>query len=202
MVLAVGPRAGSKVAQVKLLVRIDARTIARDLAALVQQHAGAQADADYAVKQQQRFDAMLLERSVSQAQADQARALAYAARAKASALAEQIAALRVQLVCAEIRAPRGAVVAERLVGVGDTVAPGTPIYCLTAGSGALVRVALAASQLALCGGGAADPEATRDTTTAAPAQNRAWPDRTTDHARRCPATVPPARRRPPMRSTT
>lgn len=147
-VLAVGPRAGIAVAQGELLVRIDARTIARDLAALVQQRAAAQADADYAVKQQQRFDAMLLERSVSQAQADQGRALANSARAKANSLAEQIAALRVQLSYAEIRAPQDAVVAERLVEVGDTAAPGAPVYRLTAGSGAVVRVALAASQLA------------------------------------------------------
>ncbi len=147
-VLAIGPRAGVAVKRGELLLRIDARAISNNVAALVQQRAAAQADADYASTQQQRTDALLVEGGVSEAQAEQARATADGARAKAQSLARQIAALRVELGYAEIRAPQDAVVAARLVEVGDTVGPGKPVYRLTAGSGAVVRVRLPAQQLA------------------------------------------------------
>lgn len=147
-VLAVGPRAGVAVRRGVLLVRIDARTIASNLAALAQQRRAAQADTDYATKQQARVDAVLAEGGVSQSQADQTRTAADGARARLRALDDQIAALRVQLGYAEIRAPQDAVVAARLVEMGDTVGPGKPVYQLTAGKGAVVRVNLPASELA------------------------------------------------------
>lgn len=147
-VLDVGPRAGVPVKRGALLVRIDARSIASNLSALEQQRIAAQVDANYAAKQQARFDAVLGKGGVSQAQADQARTATDAAHARTHALADQIAALRVELGYAEIRAPQDAVVAQRLVEVGDTVAPGKPVYQLTAGTGAVVRVSLSADQLA------------------------------------------------------
>jgi RND family efflux transporter MFP subunit len=146
--LYVGPRAGVAVKRGELLVKIDARSIASNLAALEQQRRAAQADADYASKQQTRIDAVLAEGGVSQAQADQARTAADAARAKAQSLSNQIDALRVQLGYAEIRAPQDAVVAQRLVEVGNTVAPGKPVYQLTAGHGSVVRVTLPAADVA------------------------------------------------------
>lgn len=144
----VGPRAGQAVHRGELLVRIDARAIASNIAALQQQRVAARANADYAAKQQARIDAVLAEGGVSQAQADQARTAAAAARAAVQALSEQIAAQQVQLGYADIRAPQDAVVAQRLVEVGDTAAPGKPVYQLTAGKGAVVRVTLPADQLA------------------------------------------------------
>jgi multidrug efflux system membrane fusion protein len=147
-VLANGPRAGVAVRRGELLVRIDGRATASNLSALEQQRVAALADADYAAKQQARTDAVLAEGGVSQAQADQARTAADGARARARSLADQIAALRVQLGYAEIRAPRDAVVAERMVEVGDTVGPGKPVYRLTAGTGAVVRVSLPSNELA------------------------------------------------------
>ncbi|MHB1799242.1 MAG: efflux RND transporter periplasmic adaptor subunit [Vulcanimicrobiaceae bacterium] len=144
----VGPRAGVAVKRGQLLVRIDARQIERNIGALSQQHIAARANADYAAKQQARIDAVLAEGGVSQAQADQARTAADAARASVQALSDQIAALQVQLGYAEIRAPQDAVVAQRLVEVGDTAAPGKPAYQLTAGKGSVVRVSLPADQLA------------------------------------------------------
>lgn len=147
-VTAIGPRAGVAVKRGELLVRIDARSIASNLGALEQQRRAALADADYAAKQQARIDAVLAEGGVSQAQADQARTAADGARARAQSLADQIAALRVNLGYAEIRAPRAAVVAERLIEVGDTSAPGRPVYRLTAGQGGLVRVSLPSDQIA------------------------------------------------------
>jgi RND family efflux transporter MFP subunit len=147
-VLAVGPRPGVAVRRGALLVRIDARSIASNLSALEQQRNAAQADADYAVKQQARIDAVLAEGGVSQAQADQARTATDAARARMRSLGDQIAALRVNLGYAEIRAPQDAVVSQRLVEAGDTVGPGKPVYQLTAGTGAVVRVSLPADQLA------------------------------------------------------
>jgi len=147
-VLVVGPRAGVVVKRGALLVRIDARAVASNLSALEQQRAAALAEADYAAKQQARIDAVLAEGGVSQSQADQARAAADSARAKAQSLADQIAALRVQLGYTEIRAPQDAVVAQRLVEVGDTVAPGKLVYQLTAGKGAVVKVSLPAADLA------------------------------------------------------
>jgi RND family efflux transporter MFP subunit len=146
-VLSVGPRSGVAVKPGELLVRIDARAIASNLAALEQQRAAAQSDADFAAKQQARVESVLQEGGVSQAQADQSRTTAEGARARAGALADQVAALRVNLGYAEIRAPRDAVVAERLVEAGDTVGPGRAVYRLTAGAGAVVRVSLPAVEL-------------------------------------------------------
>ncbi|MGC8506651.1 MAG: efflux RND transporter periplasmic adaptor subunit [Thiomonas sp.] len=147
-VTAIGPRAGVAVKRGELLVRIDARAIASNISALAQQRLAARANADYAAKQQARTDAVLAEGGVSQAQADQARTATDAARASVQALSDQIAALQVQLGYADIRAPQDAVVAQRLVEVGDTAAPGKPVYQLTAGKGAVVRVTLPADQLA------------------------------------------------------
>ncbi|AOV18293.1 hypothetical protein BJI67_15575 [Acidihalobacter aeolianus] len=148
-VLAVGPRAGVTVKRGQLLVRIDARTIRADIAALEKQRRAAMAEADYAERQYQRIQKVLANGGVSRSQADQARTAAADAQAKAQALASQITALKVKLGYAEIAAPQDAVVAERLVAVGDTVGPGHPVYRLTAGKGAVVRVTLAADQLAL-----------------------------------------------------
>ncbi|WP_031408151.1 efflux RND transporter periplasmic adaptor subunit [Thiomonas sp. FB-Cd] len=144
----VGPRSGVAVKRGELLARIDSRAIASNIAALEQQRIAARANADYAAKQQARTDAVLAEGGVSQAQADQARTATDAARASVQALSDQIAALRVNLGYAEIRAPQNAVVAQRLVEVGDTAAAGKPVYQLTAGQGAVVRVSLPADQLA------------------------------------------------------
>lgn len=147
-VLAVGPRAGATVKQGQTLVRIDARAIHADLAALEKQHRAAAAEADYAERQYQRIRKVLANGGVSRSQADLARTAAADAQAKSQALASQIAALKVRLGYAEITAPEDAVVAERLVAVGDTVGPGHPVYRLTAGKGAIVRITLAADQLA------------------------------------------------------
>jgi RND family efflux transporter MFP subunit len=145
--LAVGPRAGVPVKRGELLVRIDDRTIASNLSALEYQRAAALADLEYATMQQERSDSLRAKGDTSQSQADQARTAADSARAKARSLADQIAALRVQLGYAEIRAPQDAVVAERTVEVGDTVAPGKPVYQLVAGEGTVVRVGLPAAKV-------------------------------------------------------
>jgi RND family efflux transporter MFP subunit len=147
-VMAVGPRAGVPVKRGELLVRIDARNISASVAALEQQRAAVLADAEYADKQLRRIDAVLSEGGVSQAQADQSRAAAQATRARSRSLDNQIAALRVQLGYAEIRAPVDSLVALRMVEVGDIVGPGRPVYRLTAGAGAVVTATLPADQLA------------------------------------------------------
>jgi RND family efflux transporter MFP subunit len=147
-VLAVGPRAGVAVKRGDLLVRIDSRTIESNLSALQQQYRAAQANADYAEKQQTRFDALLAANAISKTQVDLSHSTAQSARAQAHALSDQIAAQRVNLGYAEIRAPQDAVIAERAVEVGYTVAPGNQVYKLTAGKGAVVRVVLSASELA------------------------------------------------------
>jgi RND family efflux transporter MFP subunit len=147
-VLAVGPRAGVAVKRGELLVRIDARAVRREIAALQQQRAAAQADAAYAARQRARLDAVLAEGGVSRAQAEQAAAADASAQAAVVALSDRIAALAVTRDQAQIRAPRDAVVAQRMVEVGDTAVPGRAVYRLTAGRGAVVRVSLPASQLA------------------------------------------------------
>jgi RND family efflux transporter MFP subunit len=146
-VLAVGPRAGVAVKRGELLVQIDARGIASTIAALEQQRIAARANANYASEQQMRTDAVLAEGGVSQAQADQARTATDSAHAAVQSLSDQIAALRVNLGYAEIRTPQDAIVAQRMVEVGDTAGPGKSVYQLTAGKGAVVRVSLPADQL-------------------------------------------------------
>lgn len=147
-VTAIGPRAGTAVKKGQLLVQIDDQQIKRTIAALEAQRASARANALYAEKQQARTDAVFKVGGVSRAQADQARTAAEAAKASVQALSNQIAALQVQLGYARITAPQDAVVAERLIAVGDTASPGKPVYRLTAGQGAIIRVALPPSQLA------------------------------------------------------
>jgi RND family efflux transporter MFP subunit len=145
--LVVGPRAGVAVKRGDLLVQIDAQSIANNIGALEHQRAGAMAEFEFATKQHVRVDALRANGTASQSQADQTLTTADAARAKAKSLAEQIAALRVQLDYAEIRAPQDAVVAERIVEVGDTAVPGKPVYRLTAGNGTVVRVSVPAAKL-------------------------------------------------------
>ena len=147
-VLAVGPRAGVAVKRGELLVRIDARAVRREIAALQQQRAAAQADATYAARQRARLDAVLAEGGVSRSQAEQAAVADASAKAAVVALSDRIAALAVTRDQAQMRAPRDAVVAQRMVEVGDTATPGRAVYRLTAGRGAVVRVSLPASQLA------------------------------------------------------
>ncbi|MBU6298952.1 MAG: hypothetical protein KJS68_11980, partial [Alphaproteobacteria bacterium] len=96
-VVNVGPRAGVAVKRGVLLVRIDARTFESNLSALRQQYRAAEAQADYAEKQQARFDSLLAQNAISQSQVDQARSAAKSARAQAHALADQIATQRVNL---------------------------------------------------------------------------------------------------------
>lgn len=146
-VLAVGPRAGAAVKRGQILVRIDARSIRADLAALDKQHRAALAEAHYAQRQYQRIEQVLANGGMSRSQADQARTAAANGQAKAQALTSQIAALKVKLGYAEITAPVNAMVAERLATVGDTVGPGRSVYRLTAGKGAIVRITLAADRL-------------------------------------------------------
>jgi RND family efflux transporter MFP subunit len=148
MVLDIGPRTGVAVKRRQLLVRIDTREIGHNIAALQQQRSAALADAYYAAKQQVRIDSVLAEGGVSQSQADQARTATAGADAKVQALTDQIAVLQVNLGYAEIRAPQDAVVADRLVEVGNTVGPGKPVYHLTAGKGAVVRVSLPDTEMA------------------------------------------------------
>jgi RND family efflux transporter MFP subunit len=147
-VVEVGPRAGVAVKRGDLLVRIDARTIESNLSALQEQYRAAEAQAVYAEKQRVRFDALLVQNAISPSQVDQMRSAAKSARAQADALANQIAAQRVNLGYTEIRAPQDAVIAQRMVEVGYTVGPGTAVYRLTAGKGAVVQVTLPASELA------------------------------------------------------
>ena len=147
-VLAVGPRAGVAVKRGTLLVRIDARALRSQIAALQQQRAAARVNATYAAQQRARLDAVLAEGGVSQSQADQAHVAAESANASVMALSDQIAALDVTRGYAQIRAPRDCVVAQRMVAVGDTAAPGRAVYRLTAGPGAVVRVSLPFTQLA------------------------------------------------------
>lgn len=144
----IGPRSGVAVKRGQLLVRIDARSILADLAALEKQHRAAKAQADYAAIENQRIQKILASGVVSRSKADQVRTAAADAQANAQALASKIAALRVKLGYAQITAPEDAVIAKRLVAVGDTVGPGHPVYHLTAGKKAIVRVTLAAAQLA------------------------------------------------------
>ncbi len=146
--LIMGPRAGAAVKRGDLLVRIDARTIVNNIAALEQQRIAAVANADYAARQRARNESLVATSIVSRAADDQTRAAAQAARAQVQSLEQQIAALQVSLGYAEIRAPQDAVVAERLVEAGDTVGPGIPVYKLTAGAGAVAQVSLPAAELA------------------------------------------------------
>ncbi len=147
-VLAVGPRAGSVVKRGQILVRLDVRTLQEERVALRQERRAASAEAAYRDRQYRRIEAVLADGGISRSRAEKAYTEDTAARAKVWALTARIDAIEVKLGYAVIRAPFDARVARRLVAVGDTVGPGEAVYRLTAGRGAVVRVALPSAQLA------------------------------------------------------
>jgi RND family efflux transporter MFP subunit len=75
----------------------------------------------------QRISGLYQQRVVSKAQLDQATANRDAAVARLSAAQAGLATAREGLGYTEIRAPYGGVVTKRLVEVGETVSPGTPL---------------------------------------------------------------------------
>ena len=138
-ILEMGPREGQTVVEGALLARIDTRELKDDLASLQAQRRAAAADAKRKARDARRAEELLVDKNISESEADQLQASARVAREQVRNLEKQIAAERTRLGYARITAPFAGVVESRLADPGDQAAVGKPLYRLVAtASGRLV----------------------------------------------------------------
>ena len=139
---AMGPREGVKVHQGDVLARIS-------VAELQQQRAGLEAQREAALAEQTRTrdeyarQIKLKKKGLTTAElVDAKHAAAIAARKQVNNIDRQISAMDVRLAYGTVYAPKAAIVAAKLMEVGDVAQPGKPLYRLTVDSAARLRVNL------------------------------------------------------------
>ncbi len=138
IILEMGAREGERIKEGTVIARIDTRELEDKLASLEAQLAGAKVDAQRKARDARRVRKLLKDHSISESQADQTLSAARSAREKVHSLRSQMAAERIRLGYAEVKAPFDGVISARLADPGDLAAPGKPLYRLIAtGSGRL-----------------------------------------------------------------
>jgi len=137
-----GPREGVKVNKGEVLARISVTELRQQREGLMAQREAALAERrrtrdEYARQLQ------LKEKGLTTQELVEAKdAAAIGAEKQVANLDKQIAALDVRIGYGTVHAPRDALVAARLMEVGDVAQPGKPLYRLTVDSGARLRVSL------------------------------------------------------------
>jgi RND family efflux transporter MFP subunit len=119
--------AGSQVAEGDLLVRLDARDLAARTSEVAEALSGARARLALARKEQTRIAKLVSEGVEAQQRLDRTESELRVAQAEVDRLQESERAERTGLSFAEIRAPVGGTVVDRLAEPGDTAVPGRPI---------------------------------------------------------------------------
>jgi len=119
--------AGSRVEPGDVLVVLDARDLEARVGAAEETLRAAQARLELAQRDYARTRALLAQGVVSQSQLDQATSELESAQAAVKGLEEERQASRTTLSFAEIRAPVGGRVVDRLAEPGDTAMPGEPL---------------------------------------------------------------------------
>lgn len=151
-------KAGDRVREGQLLLRIDARAAEQVSAASDAQVRAARAAQEVATKEFERQQQLHAERFISAAALDRARAEYQSALAQAQAQAAQAGAARTQSGFYVVRAPYGGVVSEVAVTLGDMALPGRALVTLH--DPAALRVAASVPQSAAAGV-SAQPDAVR-----------------------------------------
>lgn len=123
-------RAGDAVKAGQILVRLDARTVADQVASSQAQVAAAQAQLEGARREYERNRRLYEKRYISQAAMEQAETQFKAADAQARASIAQAGVASTQSTYATLIAPYAGVVASVNAEVGDMASPGVPILTL------------------------------------------------------------------------
>jgi multidrug efflux system membrane fusion protein len=123
-------RSGDAVRAGEVLVRLDPRSAADQVAASKAQVAAAQAQLDAARKEYERNRRLFGKQYISQAAMDQAEAQYKAAQAQANAMLAQAGVATTQSSFTTLVAPYAGVVANVAVELGDMASPGVPLLTL------------------------------------------------------------------------
>lgn len=137
-----GPREGVSVTKDEVLAKISVDELRQQRAGLDAQREAAIAEKkrthDEYVRQQQ----LMKKGLTTQELVDAKHAAAIAAQKQVANIDRQISAMDVRIAYGVVHSPRDAVVAARLMEVGDIAQPGKAIYKLTVDSAARVKVSL------------------------------------------------------------
>lgn len=139
---------GDTVAAGQVIARITQAETQSGAEAAIAQLAEAQTALAEAQRQYDRVAALYEKRLVAKAQLDSTRQARDAARARTDAAQAQVDAAKTRLEYTEITAPYSGVVIERLVSLGETVMPGTPLMTGIALEQLRVRVKVPQSRIA------------------------------------------------------
>jgi membrane fusion protein, multidrug efflux system len=126
-VTALAAKAGDAVKSGQVLLRIDQRAAAQQVAASEAQVAAAQAQMDAARKEYERSQRLYQKQYISQAAMDQAEAQFKATQAQARAMLAQAGVASTQTSFHSVSAPYAGVVADVTTELGDMAVPGKPL---------------------------------------------------------------------------
>ena len=139
---AMGPREGVVVEQDQVIARISVADLQHQRDGLATQHEAAIADQKRTHDEYER-QLKLKEKGLTTVELVETKYTANIAAGKQVAnLENQLAAMDVRIGYGTVIAPRGAIIAERLMEVGDVAQPGKPLFRLTVDSAARLRVSL------------------------------------------------------------
>ncbi|MCW7541395.1 efflux RND transporter periplasmic adaptor subunit [Aquabacterium sp. A7-Y] len=129
-VVALDVRAGDRVRQGQVLLRIDARTARQDVAASEAQVQAARASLEVATREFERQTQLFHRQYISRTAFERAEAQFKATQAQVAAQLAQAGAARIQTEYFAVKAPYAGAVAEVPVAQGDMALPGRPLLTL------------------------------------------------------------------------
>ncbi|HEU4401642.1 MAG TPA: efflux RND transporter periplasmic adaptor subunit [Candidatus Polarisedimenticolia bacterium] len=141
-------REGDRVAAGEVLARVESRDVAARLAQAEAAVAAARALEENARLTQERMERLAARQAASQKSLEDAVSGHRAAAANLQAAEEGVKAARVYVAYSEVTAPWSGVVVEKRVEVGDTAAPGSPLFVLEDTSKVKVEATVPESALA------------------------------------------------------
>ncbi|HBZ49776.1 MAG TPA: hypothetical protein DEO43_05605 [Halieaceae bacterium] len=139
-VVAMSSRVGDVVSKGQIVAQLDRRTIEASLKSIQAQYERGLAQKRLSDLQLQRATELLTSGAISQYQFDEAQLNADANTATVQALLADIELITVNQTNTELRSPFDGVINSQYLSVGDTVAPGTPVYSVAALSGREVMI--------------------------------------------------------------
>lgn len=140
VILKLGPREGQAVKRGELLVKIDTRELANQLAALKASLQSAKDEEAFQRKELRREETLLRRGYATQEDVDRLQTAVRTARQAVNRIQGEIDALRTKIAYGTIVSPTDGVIAARLQEPGDLASPGRPIYRITALGGAKVAI--------------------------------------------------------------
>jgi RND family efflux transporter MFP subunit len=126
---------GDRVSADQLLAALDCRSLEARLASAQASLTSAEARQRFAGQQLKRARDLREKRSISEELLDQRQNEVAVAQAERAAAAQAVALARIDVDNCEVRAPFDAIVTERMVGVGDYVTRGKPLFALVEAEG-------------------------------------------------------------------